>query len=124
MQNLKNSVNRMWQAAIGSVMLMAITLLCPSVANATIRAALTFDYYWAPTGNCSGTDASVVIQCTVQAWAGSGSVVSGCAETSRYIVPGSTGIGAVDMAAMCMGNVPFANCPMGRPTFLTWVPRQ
>lgn len=45
MQSLKNSANRMWRAAIGSVMLMAIALLCPSVANATIRASFTVDYY-------------------------------------------------------------------------------
>jgi hypothetical protein len=79
-----------------------VASICRAKRGARIgSASIEFSHYWGHWGFCNGQSSTEVMRCEVQAWAGSQSVVSGCAETSRYVIPGSTGLGG----SLHAGNV-------------------
>lgn len=80
---------------------VAVFFCPPAMAQGSVQASIEFSHYWGHWGFCTGQSSTEVMRCEVQAWAGSQSVVSGCAETSRYVVPGSTGLGG----SLHAGNV-------------------
>ncbi len=96
------------------VAVVAVFFCRPAAAQGMLSASLEFSNYWASYGNCSGQNSAQVMQCAVQAWAGSGSVVSGCAETSRYIVPGSSGVGGNLYAGNVYGHCSIRNLSNGQ----------
>lgn len=83
------------------VALMAAFFSRPAMAQGSVQASIEFSHYWGHWGFCTGQSSAEVMRCEVQAWAGSQSIVSGCAETSRYVIPGSTGLGG----SLHAGNV-------------------
>ena len=102
-----------------------------SAQAATIRGTFEHWGYISVANNnawCSGTDAGIVMRCALQNWVGSESIVNSCVETSRYIVPGSLGVGGSTFGGYVYGtcNVHTISPPQDRiiqvsPGLSIWV---